>query len=157
MRVTKLLSDEEFEVEGDLRIGDVVRAAESFGIVISIYHEEPEISKYLGIGAEKLEEFLPDLSPGGRVARCFILQCKNHPKPGEEVELADDNQLKEIHLSGGELSIPYLISLMKKCKDRLWIVRDYLERLAKAIPEERDVIEILKAEVEYRMLKDMEG
>jgi hypothetical protein len=157
MRVIKLLSDEEFEVEGDLRVGDVIKAGGSFGIVTSIYHEEAELTKYLGIEAEKLGEFLPDLSGGERIARCFILQCEEHPKPGDEVKIVDDRELKKLHLSGGEFSIPYLISLIKKCRERLWIVRDHLERLAKTIPEEKSLIDILKAEVEYRMLRDMEG
>ena len=166
MRILKLLSEEEFEVEGDLGIGDVVKTiktaktdktADSLAIVISISHEESEISKYLGIEADRLGDFMPDLSAGSRVARCFILYCNKHPKPGEEVELADDSELRKVHLLTGEFSIPYLVSMMKKCRERLWIVRDYLERLARAIPEERDVIEILKAEVEYRMLREMEG
>ncbi|MBO8182270.1 MAG: hypothetical protein H0Z28_05685 [Archaeoglobus sp.] len=156
MKILRLLSDEEFEVEGDLRIGDVLKAANTLAIVISISHDESEIGRYLGIETEKLVDFLPDLSEGRRVARCFILHCNEHPKPGEEVEIADDDELRGIHLASGEFSVPYLVSMMKKCRERLWVVRDYLERLANAIPEEKDVIGILKAEVEYRMLKDME-
>jgi|Deesub1362A_J573_1020465.scaffolds.fasta_scaffold07305_3 hypothetical protein len=157
MRIVKLLSDEEFEVAGNLKIGDVVKAGKSVAMVISLHHEEPELSKYLGIEAERLGDFLPDISVGERIARCFILHCVEHPKPGEEVELVGEEELKRIHLSSGGFSIPYLISLMKKCRDRLWIVRNHLEKLTSIIPEERELIEILKAEIEYRMLRDMEG
>ncbi len=156
MKILRLISDDELEVEGELKVGDVIKTAESLAIVLSLYHEDSEISKYLGVEAEKIREFMPDLTDGKRIARCFVLHCKNLPKPGEEVEVADDEELRRIHLIGGEFSVPYLIALMKKCKDRLWVVRDYLNRLMRAIPEERGVIEIIKAEVEYRMLKSME-
>jgi hypothetical protein len=156
MKILRLLSDDEFEVEGELNVGDVIKTAESLAIVLSLYHEDSEISKYFGMEAGKIKEFMPDLAGGERIAKCFVLHCKNLPKPGEEVELADDKELRCIHLIDGEFSVPYLIALMKKCRDRLWVVRDYLNRLMRAIPEEKEVIEIIKAEVEYRMLKSME-
>jgi hypothetical protein len=133
-----------------------VKTSGTFAIVVDIIHEEPEIVKYLNVDAEKVRKFMPDLALRGRIAKCISLVCKRPPEPGEDVELADFSDLREIHFSNGEFCMPYLTSLIRKCRDRLWIVKEYLNTLMDAIPEEREVIEIIRAEVEYGMLRGVE-
>jgi len=151
------MSHEEFEVEGELSVGDVIKAGEAFAIVLTHYHEESEFIRYAGqIEREKVEKFMPDLISGRRVARCMILRSDTAPRPGDEVRHVDDETLKKMHYMDGEFSMPYLIPLMKKCKDNLWVLRDYIKRLMEIVPEERDVLEIILAEIEYGMLRGVE-
>ncbi|AGK60399.1 hypothetical protein Asulf_00370 [Archaeoglobus sulfaticallidus PM70-1] len=155
MKVIRILSQDEFEIDGDLKEGDVVRVGDCYAIVIKIYHEESELLRYLHNEGE-IRSYLPDINLGRRIARCLSIKKDFVPEIGADAEIVDDSELKKAHLVDGEFSMPYLVQMMRKCRDRMWIVRDYLERLMRAIPEERDVIEIIKSEVEYSMLRDVE-
>lgn len=163
-RVIRVISHSEFEAEvGDVSVGDIVLCGDILAIVASVYQEEPEYAKYLGeLDREEIRRFMPDISEGKKVARCIAL-CKmdlgeprTAPKIGDELKPVSDEMLRSIHYSNGEFRIPYLIPLMERCRRDISLIRSLLMRLMDVIPEERDLLEIILAEIEYNRMKGVE-
>ncbi len=163
-RVIRVISHSEFEVEvEEISIGDLILCGDILAIVSSIHQEEPEYAKYLGeLDREEIRKFMPDISEGKKVARCICLcridlnDIRSTPKIGEEIEIVSDELLRRIHYSNGEFRIPYLISFIERCKKDVDLIRLLLNRLMNVIPEERDLIEIILAEIEYTRMKGVE-
>ena len=163
-RVVRVLSHSEFEAEvEDVSVGEIVLCGDILAIVASVYQEEPEYAKYLGeLDREDIRMFMPDISEGKKVARCISL-CKINldeprtaPKIGEEIKPVSDELLREIHYSNGEFKIPYLIPLIDRCRRDVSLVRSLLLRLMDVIPEERELLEIILAEIEYSRMRGVE-
>ncbi|AEA46705.1 hypothetical protein [Archaeoglobus veneficus] len=161
-RVVRVLSHAEFEAELDAEAGDVVRAGDIIAVVTSIHQEEPDYVKYLSdLEKEEIKKFLPDVAEGKKIAKCVVLcradlsEARKSPKIGENVEKVDDIFLRELHFSSGEFRIPYLIPLLQKCKD-VSIARSLLYRLMELIPEEKELLKIILAEIEYSMMRGVE-
>ncbi len=164
-RVVRVLNHCEFEAEvnEEVSVGDIVLCGDLMAIVASIHQEESEYVKYLGdVDRETISKFIPDIADDRRVARCIIL-CRTNleeprrtPKIGEELVPVDDDRLRRIHTANGEFRIPYLIPLMERCRKDLSLVRSLLIRLMNVIPEERELLEIILAEVEYSRMREMQ-
>jgi len=161
-KVVRVLSHSEFEAEVEVEAGDVVRVGDLVAIVVSVYQEEPEYVKYLSnLEKEEMEMFMPDITEAKKIARCVVLcrddlsETTKSPRIGDRVVRVDDIFLRNLHFSGGEFRIPYLISLLNKCKDTS-IARTLLSRLIEVIPEERELMSIILAEIEYSMMKGIE-
>jgi hypothetical protein len=92
----------------------------------------------------------------GRIAKCITLFCDSPPSPGEDVSIANTEEIVLLHTKEGDFSMPYLSLLIKKCRDRLWVVKRHLERLESILPEQKEIIEIIKSEIEYEMLRGVE-
>lgn len=161
MKVLKVLNHDEFEVEGNLAVGDLICCNEILAIITSIYQEESEHSEYIDrLETEDIKRFLPDLVEGKRIARCLAL-CNtnlddiiNLPEVGAKVDRVDDKDLRDLHLKNGELKIPYLIKLLKT--SNIDVARRLVLKLMDLIPEERDLLEIILAEIEYNRMKGVE-
>ncbi len=161
-KVIRVLSHSEFEAEIDAEVGDIVKAGDIVAIITSIYQEEPDYVKYLNeLERDEIRRFLPDISEGKKIARCIPLcrtdlqEPRSTPKIGDTVEKIDDNFLRQIHYANGEFRVPYLISLLNRCND-VGIVRSLVLRLMDLIPEEKDLLEIILAEIEYNRMKGVE-
>ncbi len=161
-RVVRVISHNEFEAEMEVEAGDVVRVGELIAVVTSIYQEEPEYIKYLGnLEKEEMRTFLPDITEGKKIARCVVVcmndlsEAKKSPRIGDEVVKVDDVFLRNLHFSGDEFRIPYLIPLLQKCKD-VSIARILLSRLMEVIPEEKELISVILAEIEYSIMRGVE-
>jgi len=161
MRILKILNHDEFEVEGDLAVGDLICCNEILAIVTSIYQEESEYSEYIDrLETEDIKRFLPDLVEGKRVARCLAL-CNTNlgdvvslPEVGAKVDRIENENLRNLHLKDGGLKIPYLIKLLKT--SNIEVARRLVLRLMDLIPEERDLLEIILAEIEYNRMRGIE-
>ncbi len=163
-RVIRVISHSEFEAEvKDVSVGDLVLCGDILAIVASIHQEESEYAKYLGeMDREEIRRFMPDISEGRKVARCICL-CKVNleeprtgPKIGEILTPVNDEKLRRIHFQDGEFKIPYLIQLMERCKRDYSLVRSLILRLMDVIPEERELLEIILAEIEYNRMRGVE-
>jgi DNA-directed RNA polymerase subunit F len=161
-KVLKVLSHSEFEAGIDAEVGDIVKAGDIVAIVSSIHQEEPEYIKYLSeLEKEEIRRFLPDISEGKKIARCIALcktnlsEARHAPKIGEEVERVEDGFLRQIHYANGELRMPYLIFLLQRCRD-VGVTRSLILKLMDLIPEERDLLEIILAEIEYSRMRGVE-
>ncbi len=161
MKIVKILSHDEFEVEGDLAVGDVVNCKGIMAIVVSIHQEGSEYSDYMHrMETEDIKKFLPDLVEGRRIAKCLALCTTNLddaftlPEIGTEVEKIDKDNLRNIHLKNGELRIPYLVKLLKR--SNIDVARNLVLKLIEVIPEEKDLLEIILAEIEYKRMKGLE-
>jgi len=161
-KVVRVINHSEFEAEMDAEVGDVVKAGDIVAIVASIYQEEPDYVKYLNeLEKEEIRMFMPDISEGKKIAKCISLcrmdlqEPRNTPKIGDIVEKVDDNFLRQMHYVNGEIRIPYLIPLLNKCND-VGIVRSLVLRLMDLIPEEKELLEIILAEIEYSRMRGVE-
>ena len=161
-RVLRVLSHSEFEAELDADAGDIVKVGDIIAIVTSIHQEEPEYVKYLSdLEREEIRKFLPDVAEGKKIAKCVVLcredlsEARKSPRIGEDVVKVNDTFLRELHFANGEFRIPYLIPLLQKCKD-ISIARSLLSRLMELIPEEKELLDIIMAEIEYSMMKNVE-
>lgn len=161
MKVLKILSHDEFEVEGNLAVGDVICCGEILAIVTSIYQEESEYSDYMDrMDVEEIKKFLPDLIEGKRIARCLALcttsfdDVINLPEVGSRINKLGSEELREMHLKNGELKIPYLIKLLKT--SNIDVAKRLVLKLINLIPEERDLLEIILAEIEYNRMRGIE-
>ncbi len=163
-RVVRVLSHSEFEAEvEDVAVGDIVLCGNLLAIVASIHHEEPEYAKYLGeLDREEIKLYMPDVSEGRKIARCITLcdvnlgEPKRAPKIGEILKPVDDETLRRIHYSNGEFRMPYLIPLIDRCRRDLSLVRSLLLRMMEVVPEERELLEIILAEIEYSRMRGVE-
>ncbi len=163
-RVVRVISHSEFEAEVDeISVGDLVICGDLLAIVSSVYQEEPEYAKYLGeLDREDIRMFMPDISEGKKIARCLTLcrldlsEPRTAPRIGEELKPVSDETLRSIHYSNGEFRIPYLIPLLDRCRKDMSLVRSLLMRLMDVIPEERELLEIILAEIEYSMMRGVE-
>jgi hypothetical protein len=160
-RVVRVLSHSEFEAEIDTEVGEVVKAGDVIAIVISVYQEEIEYLKYLGeLEKEEILRFLPDVSEGKKVAKCISLcradleEPRKAPKIGDVVEKIEDEALKQMHYTNGEFRAPYLVSLLGRCD--ISIVKSFILRLMDLVPEERELLEIILAEIEYNRMRSVE-
>ena len=163
-RVIRVIDHGEFEAEvEDVSVGDVVLCGDLIAIVASIHQEEPEYAKYLSdLDREEIKSFIPDVSEGRKIARCISLcridleEPKSAPKIGEELRIVSDEELRKVHYSNGEFRIPYLIPLLDRCRKDLSLVRSLLLRLMDVVPEERELLEIILAEIEYSRMREMQ-
>ena len=164
-KVVRVLNHCEFEAEvnDEVSVGDIVTCGDLIAIVASIHQEESEYVKYLGdVDRETISKFIPDVADERRVARCIVLCRKNleepksAPKIGEELRIVSDEELRKVHYSNGEFRIPYLIPLLDRCRKDLSLVRSLLLRLMDVVPEERELLEIILAEIEYSRMREMQ-
>ena len=160
MKVIKVNSLREFEVDGEISVGSFVLTDNIIGVSTTIYHQEEELTKYLSKGdMDMLRSFLPDISEPKYITRCYALMDtklenpKNLPKIGSDVEILDDDSIKKIHIKNGELYIPYLPFLIKKDID---VSRRVVTKLIELFPEYRDVLEIILAEIEFRLIEEVD-
>jgi len=163
-RVIKVISHSEFEAEvEDVSVGDIVMCGNILAIVASIHQEEPEYAKYLGeLDREEIKSFIPDVAEGKKIARCISLctlnleEPRTAPRIGEVLKRVDDETLRNVHYSNGEFNIPYLIPLIDKCRRDPSLVRSLLLKLMEIIPEEKELLEIILAEIEYSRMRGVE-
>ena len=139
MKVLKILSHDEFEVEGELAVGDLICCSDILAIVTSIYQEGSEYSEYIDrLESDDIKKFLPDLIEGKRVARCMALcttsldDVVSLPEVGIRVDRIENEKLRELHLKNGELKIPYLIKLLKT--SNIDVAKRLVLRLIDSIP-----------------------
>ncbi|AKG91698.1 hypothetical protein GAH_00977 [Geoglobus ahangari] len=160
MRVVRVNSRREFEVDGEVEIGTFVRVGDLVAVSAEVFQQEDEISKYLSKGdVERIRAFLPDLAEPNVFTRFVVLMDsrsrapRTMPKVGDEVEIMDDAGVIEAHTSSGELSVPYLPYLMRRDRE---LARIVVERLSSLLPEYRDVLDIVLAEIEYSLLREVD-
>ncbi len=155
MRVVRVM-DKVFEVEGNLKVGEIVKAGECFAVVVSVSEEEPEYMKYAGeLNREEIEAYMPDVVEKTVISKCFVLRGMGEntsPKVGDEVREVSDEELREFHLRNGEFRMPYFYNLLKSCD--IEIAKSVLLRL-KRIFDKEEIINILLREVDYMMLHHM--
>lgn len=160
MRVVRVNSRREFEVEGEVEIGTFVRVRNLVAVSAEVFQQEDEISKYLSKGdVERLKEFLPDLGEPKFVTRFIVLMDVNSkpprtmPRIGDEVAVMDGGEISHVHTAGGELSIPYLPYLIRRDRE---LAKAVVERLLELLPDHRDVLDIVLAEIEYSLLREVD-
>ncbi len=160
MKVVRVNSRREFEVEGEVEIGTFVRVGNLIAVSAEVFQQEDEISKYLSKGdVEKLRAFLPDLGEPKFVTRFLVLMDVNSrpprtmPRIGDEVVVMDWEEVAEVHTPDGELSIPYLPYLIRKDRD---LARFVVEQLLEMLPEHRELLDIVLAEIEYSLLREVD-
>jgi len=160
MKILRIIAPREFEIEGDLKIGDFVECGDIIGIISYVYQEEPEILKYIGgLDKEEIGKFLPDISEARTLSRCYSLCTKelneplNSPKIGEKVRILNDDEIRKLHIRDGNIAIPYLPFLISKNVD---LAKRVVKKLISLFPEEKDVLEIILLEIEYNKLKRVE-
>jgi hypothetical protein len=108
---------------------------------------------------EEVKKFLPDVFKARRIAKCLLLCTENLedvtkiPKVGDKVEKVEDEELRQIHYNG-EFKIPYLIPLLEKVE--IPIIRALILKIMEIIPEEKDLLEIILAEIEYSRMRGVE-
>ncbi len=155
MRVVKVF-DRFFEVNGNLKVGEIVKAGDCLGVVVSVVGEEPEYAKYIGeLSRDEIKAYMPDILERTVVSRCYILKGMGEnvsPEVGEEVCLVSDEDLKKFHTKDGEFRMPYFYNLLKTCD--IDITKKILLRLKKVF-ENEEIIDILIKEVEYMMMHHM--
>ncbi|RLI74592.1 hypothetical protein DRO97_05645, partial [Archaeoglobales archaeon] len=76
------------------------------------------------------------------------------PEVGAKVDRIENENLRNLHLKDGGLKIPYLIKLLKT--SNIEVARRLVLRLMDLIPEERDLLEIILAEIEYNRMRGIE-
>ncbi len=160
MKILRIIAPREFEIEGDLKIGDFVECGNIIGIISHVYQEEPEIVKYIGgLDKEEIGRFLPDLSEAKTLSRCYSLCTKdlteplNSPRIGERVRILNDDEIRRLHMRKDGIAIPYLPFLISKNVD---LAKRVVKRLISLFPEEKDVLEIILLEIEYNKLRRVE-
>ncbi|WP_290902506.1 hypothetical protein [Ferroglobus sp.] len=150
MRVVRVLNSKEFEVEGELNIGEFVRVGNEIAVVVEVYCEDPEIVKYMSrFDIEEVKEFLPDLAEPKNYAKCFLLS-EGRVSVGEKVEIAEDERIREVHWKNGDLYMPYIPELVAKYPK---VAIDVIKKLESLFPEERDVLRIIKAGLEFSRIR----
>jgi hypothetical protein len=160
MKVLRVLSHNEFEVEIDSSVGDIVKIGNIIAIVTSIHQEEPDYVRYMGeLEKEEIKKYLPDIFKARRVVRCLSLctsdlkDVRQAPKIGDKVEKVGDEEIRQIHYDG-ELRIPYLIPVLQKTD--ISTVKALILKLIELIPEESDLLEIILSEIEYSRMRGVE-
>ena len=150
MRVVRVLNSKEFEVEGELNIGEFVKVGDEIAVVVEVYCEDPEIVKYMSrFDIEEVKEFLPDLAEPKNYAKCFLLS-EGRVSVGEKVEMAEDERIREVHWKNGDLYMPYIPELVAKYPK---VAIDVIKKLESLFPEERDVLRIIKAGLEFSRIR----
>ncbi len=150
MRVVRVLNSKEFEVEGELNIGEFVKVGDEIAVVVEVYCEDPEIVKYMSrFDIEEVKEFLPDLAEPKNYAKCFLLS-EGRVSVGEKVEIAEDERIREVHWKNGDLYMPYIPELVAKYPK---VAIDVIKKLESLFPEERDVLRIIKAGLEFSRIR----
>ena len=150
MRVVRVLNSKEFEVEGELNIGEFVKVGDEIAVVVEVYCEDPEIVKYMSrFDIEEVKEFLPDLAEPKNYAKCFLLS-DGRVSVGEKVEMAEDERIREVHWKNGDLYMPYIPELVAKYPK---VAIDVIKKLESLFPEERDVLRIIKAGLEFSRIR----
>ena len=160
MKVVRVNSPREFEVEGEISVGSFVLTDNIVGVSATIYHQEEELTKYLSKGdLDVLRSFLPDISEPKYVTKCYALmdtnleEPKNLPKIGSEVKVLDNDSIKKIHIKNGELYVPYLPFLIKRDID---VSRRVVTKLMELFPEYQNILEIILAEIEFRLIEEVD-
>jgi len=160
MKVVRVDSKKWFEAEGELSIGEFVKAGDVIAISAEVHQEEEEIVKYLSKGdVERIKAFLPDLGEPKFKTKFIILmdvegkEPRNLPKIGDDVEIMDEREIAEVHFREGELSVPYLPYLMRKDRN---LARIAVMKLMDLFPEYREIFDVILAEIEYSLLKEVD-
>ncbi|ADC65739.1 hypothetical protein Ferp_1590 [Ferroglobus placidus DSM 10642] len=150
MRVVRVLNSREFEVDGELSIGEFVKVGKELAVVVEVYCEDPEIVKYMSkFDLDEIKEFLPDLAEPKNYARCFLLS-EGRVSIGEKVELAEDEEIKKVHWKDDDLYMPYIPELVSKYPK---VAIDVIKKLESLFPEEKDVLRIIKAGLEFSRIR----
>ncbi len=150
MRVVRVLNSREFEVEGELNAGEFVKIGNRLAVVVEVYCEDPEILKYIGrFELDEIKEYLPDLAEPKNYARCFLI-TDGRVGIGEIVEKAGDEFIKRVHWKENDLYMPYMPELVSKYPK---VAIDVIKKLEDLFPEERDVLKIIKAGLEFSRIR----
>ncbi len=160
MKVIRVNSRREFEVEGEVEIGTFVRVGNLVAVSAEIFQQEDEISKYLSKGdVERLRSFLPDLGEPEFVTKFIVLMDTSSkpprmmPRIGDDVAVMSNEEIARVHTAGGELSVPYLPYLIRRDRE---LAKSVVEKLAALLPDYRDVLDIVLAEIEYSLLREVD-
>ncbi len=156
MQVVRVI-DRVFEVDGKLKVGEVVKAGDCLAVVVSVSGEEPEYVKYAGeLSREEVEAFMPDVVERKVVSKCYVLRGMGEsfsPDVGDEVREASDEEIREFHTRNGEFRIPYFYQLLKIDID---VAKSVLLRLKKVFEGDdvanREIIDILLREIDYMLM-----
>lgn len=150
------VSDRYIEVEGKLRVGEIVKAGRCLAVVVSVSGEKPEYIKYAGeLNKKEIEAYLPDVLNSRVTSKCYILGGLEEnlcPEIGEEVLPASDEDLREYHTKNGELTIPYFYQMLKTCD--IEISKSVIKRLIK-IFDKNEILEALLRELDYMTMRSM--
>ena len=150
MRVVRVLNSREFEIEGEVRVGEFVRVGNDLAVVVEVYCEDPEILKYIGkFDLEEIKDFLPDLAEPKNYARCFLIS-DGRVGIGVSVEKASDEFVKKVHWKDGDLYMPYIPELVSKYPK---VAIEVIKKLEELFPNEKDVLRIIKAGLEFSRIR----
>jgi|Deesub1362B_J571_1020462.scaffolds.fasta_scaffold00047_114 hypothetical protein len=165
MKVVAVKGFREFDVEGELQIGDFIRCGDLIGLVKGLRIEEPEFVSYLSkYDVDEIKRFMPDVVEVKKIAECITL-CDlklsdpvRTPEIGDDVVVLSDDEIRSLHMQSGQsgngFSIPYLLQLVDRAD--ISVIKRLLERLMRIIPEEKELLDILMCEVEYAIMKKMQ-
>ncbi len=145
-----------FDVDCGLKVGELVKAGECLAVVVSVSGEEPEYLKYAGeLNREEIEKFMPDVAEKSVVSRCYVLRGMGEnlsPEVGDEVSPATDEFIKEYHLRSGNFRIPYFYQMLKACD--IEITKQVMLRLKKVF-ESKEIINVLLREIDYMIMHNL--
>lgn len=164
MKVVAVKGLREFDVddsEGKLEIGDFIRCGNIIGLVKGLRIDEPEFVSYLSkYDVEEIRKFMPDVVEMKKIAECIALcdtklsEPVRTPEIGADVEVLSDEEVRDLHMQENGFSVPYLLQLVDRAE--ITVIKRLLERLARLIPEEKELLDILMCEVEYAIMKKMQ-
>ncbi len=147
------VSDRYLEVDGKLKIGEIVKAGNCLAVVVSVNGEVPEYLKYAGeLNREEIERYMPDVLESRVTSKCFILGGDCISDIGDEVRVADDEEIREYHLKDGELRIPYFYQMLKSCD--IDVAKSVMKRL-KSIFKNEEILDALLREIDYMIMNGM--
>ncbi len=138
--------------------GCFVRAGDTIGIVIDIYHPEPELVKYIGdISRTDGELYLPDTFESHPIAKILVVGDSSGyvnisiPEIGDEVFMLSDDEIKRFHMSEGEFTIPYYLKIVEKLErpSALPLLTTLLKNLREIFPEKERFLDLLETNIEY--------
>ncbi len=151
MQVIRVM-DRVFEVDGKLRVGEIVKAGDCLAVVVSVSGEEPEYVKYAGeLSRDEVEAYMPDIVENRVVSKCYVLRGVGEsfaPDVGDTVSSASDEDIRKYHTRGDEFRIPYFYQLLKIDID---IAKSVLLRLKKVF-ENEEIIDVLLREIDYMLM-----
>jgi len=146
------VSDKYIEVDGKLKVGEIVKAGNCLAVVVSVSGEIPEYLKYAGeLNKKEIEMYMPDVLESRVTSKCYILgDCTCDI--GDEVKLADDEDVRSYHMINGEFRIPYFYQMLKNCD--VDIAKSVTKRL-KNVFKDKEILNVLLKEIEYMIMNSI--